>query len=82
MVSRTVPGSPGEECGLGVRWGRALTAWVPGLESVDRDSFGVDPRRFPPGLGWNNQQQPRSHKPPVAGLIPLPDSGTPCGVPV
>ena len=36
----------------------------------------------PPGLGWNKQQQPRSHKPPVAGLIPLPDSGTPCGVPV
>ena len=30
MVSRTVPESPGEECGLGVRWGRALTAWVPG----------------------------------------------------
>ena len=52
--------------------------WGPGPV----DSFGVDPRRSPPGLGWNNQQQPRSHKPPVAGLIPLPDSGTPCGVPV
>ena len=26
--------------------------------------------------------QPRYHRPPVAGLIPLPDSGTPCGVPV
>ena len=51
MVSRTVPGSPGEECGLGVRWGRALTAWVPGLESVDQ--YGAPTRRFPPGLGWN-----------------------------
>jgi len=28
-----------------------LTTGVPGLESVD--SFGADPRRFPPGLGWN-----------------------------
>ena len=41
MVSRTVPGSPGEECGLGVRWGRALTAWVPGLESVDQYGAGL-----------------------------------------
>ena len=80
MLYRTVLMVPGVERGLGVKWRRALTTGVPGLESVD--SFGVDPRRFPPGLGWNKQQQPKSHKPPVAGLIPLPDSGTPCGVPV
>ena len=42
MVSRTVPGSPGKECGLGVRWGRALTAWVPGLESVDKYGAGLE----------------------------------------
>ena len=52
-----------------------MTAGVPGLESVG--SVGAVPRRFPPGLGWNKQRQPRFHSPPVAGLIPLPDSGIP-----
>ena len=81
MVSRTVPGSPGEECGLGVRWGRALTAWVPGLESVDQ--YGA-------GLGgspqvWAVLEQATTtevHGPPGAGLNPLLDSGRPCGLPV
>lgn len=60
MVSRTVPGSPGEECGLGVRWGRALTAWVPGLESVDQYGavLGGSPQ-FWAGTS-NNNRGPRS----------------------
>jgi len=60
MVNRTVPGSPGEECGLGVRWGRALTAWVPGLESVDQcgAALGGSPQVWA-GTS-NNNQGPRS----------------------
>ena len=38
---------PGAERGLGVTWRRALTAGVPGLESVG--SVVAAPRRFPPG---------------------------------
>ena len=60
MVSRTVPGSPGEECGLGVRWGRALTAWVPGLDSVDQygAALGGSPQVWA-GTS-NNNRGPRS----------------------
>ena len=79
MVSRTVPGSPGEECGLGVRWGRALTAWVPGLESVDQS---VRPSEVPPRSGLEQATTTEVHGPPGAGLNPLLDSGKPCGLPV
>ena len=60
MVSRTVPGSPGKECGLGVRWGRALTAWVPGLDSVDQygAALGGSPQVWA-GTS-NNNRGPRS----------------------
>ena len=73
MVSRTVPGSPGEECGLGVRWGRALTSWVPGLESVDQYGAGLggscSSRQVWAGTS-NNNRGPRSawrRTQPVAG---------------